>query len=246
MVTISVDTGEIPITVFFDDHLYLKYSGYQRGGGLRATYSGSDWPQRLNKIWNDDFNKIRKLGAFDLPDNPSIVDVGCGVGTLSLLLSKYLKNPKFFLIDKSLHNHTIGNIDYQSLNNKHGFYNTWEPLKSAISLNELDLSLFSMNDTDASWPENVDLIISTFSWCWHYSKDVYWNNVMSSLKYLGKLQLDVSNWPNRDIVGEISEELKCKPVISPIAEYPHPAPGAWTIDENKNRGYSCMWIKKNK
>jgi SAM-dependent methyltransferase len=193
MFKLSIETDKGPISVLIEDEeAYLRYSGYQRGSA-RPIYRNPDWPIILNKSWEANFNKIQKLGAFDLPDNPKIVDVGTGVGTLPLLLSKYLNNPTFFLIDKSL---TQVVVEFQSANNTHGFYNSWDPLISSISVNNLDRHMFSMNNVDDEWPGDVDLIISTWSWCWHYPKSAYWRQAISSLKPFGKLQLDVSNWPN--------------------------------------------------
>ena len=68
-----------------------------------------------------------------------------------------------------------------------------------------------MQGPDADFPE-ADCITSYLSWGWHYPKETYWTKTMSSLKIGGKLILDIRTLPDRDVIGEISEEMKSEPV----------------------------------
>lgn len=244
ILSIETDKGIVSLELKDDEELEF-YSGAQRGAGHGVLKDeNNNFNSMLNYVWQKQFNEMYKFGVFkNLPANPKIIDVGTGLGILPLILSKYLDNSVLYLIDKGIRN--IEKItEYQSLNNNHGFYNSWTPLLDAIDKNNIDINRFNILDPDDNWPENIDLIISTYSWCWHYPRNVYWNKVKNSLKFNGKLFLNVSNWPNENTIEIITNELKSIPIVENIIAYPHKYPNVWNIDEKGNRGYSCMWVNR--
>jgi SAM-dependent methyltransferase len=195
--------------------------------------------------WNQMFwNQRQSQKMFDLPDSAKIVDIGSGVAVVDLLLYSYVQNSSFYLVDQeqeaiehlgtSLPN-TPYTIDYPT-------YNSWATIVDAIETSGFDRSRFNfLNPTD-ELPEDVDAVTSYLSWCFHYPKEVYWDKVMSSLKTGGKLVLDVRPLHNRNVIEEISEELKCKPVTFafPILEK---FVDTYEPVEKDASGYRCMWTK---
>lgn len=195
-----------------------KWSRMQLGEAYFPTSLSDDefmslFEKRIQNNWNRiarnvDINKLKK-----------IVDVGSGVSTTDLLASKYNPDAEFCLVDKAEFTRHTNGLYYQDV---HGHYNSWSVVEDCIDSSELDRNKFNFLDPNDEWPADVDLVLSTFSWCWHYPKETYWNKVMSSLKVGGYLLVDVLNLPDRDVVKEISEEFNSMPtVISRMKMDPH-------------------------
>jgi len=169
--------------------------------------------KRIQNNWNRialnvDINSLKK-----------VVDIGSGVSTPDLLASKYNPNAEFYLVDKSEYTRKTNGLYYQDV---HGHYNSWDVVEDCINSSGLDRSKFNFLDPIDEWPTDVDLILSTFSWCWHYPKEVYWDKVLNSLKLGGSLLIDVLNLPDKNTVNEISYEFKSIPkVISLMKMDPH-------------------------
>lgn len=179
---------------------------------------------------------------FNIPDNSIIVDIGCGATITDLLLYSYVPNSKLYLVDKEdtwladLHPATVSyTIDHPS-------YNSWLPIKDAIKESSFDSTRFNFLSPDSNFPENSDLIMSSFSYCYHYPKEVYWSRIRNSLKIGGKLFLDVRLLKDRDVVGEISEEFKSTPKIIKIPQVPNYLDNMPTLDL-ETTGYRCLWIR---
>ena len=114
------------------------------------------------------------------------------------------------MVDKS-ENTRVGNGKYYQ--EFHGHYNSWSVVEDCVTSSGLDLNKFNFLDPTDAWPVDVDLVISTYSWCWHYPKEAYWDRVQASLKIGGTLAIDVFNLPDRDTAAEITEEFGCNPVF---------------------------------
>jgi SAM-dependent methyltransferase len=202
------------------------------------------------------FNDLTKaIGQIDHDGGEvKIVDVGAGIGIFDLLLHQKLSNrgiaPRMFLIDKDetpdpnkknglFHNPTTG----------YHFYNSWYPLIDAISAMGVPRSDFSMMSPSDTWPEEVDVVFSTYSWCWHYPPEIYLNQMLKSLKIGGKVALDLVHRPDRDFVSEISDALGSDPVFTRDILAPHIVPGHFLYDkmivkDNGSLGRKCGWIRK--
>jgi len=192
--------------------------------------------------WHQNCWEPRKnLGAYDLPDGARILDIGCGLAVVDLLLYSYVPNSEFFLLDKTSPKYFEINPNDVSYSKNHPFYHSWDPITDAIKTSNFDEKRFTLLQPKDEFPDDLDLVMSSFSWCFHYPKEVYWDKVVSSLKTGGKLYLDVRSLPDRDVIGEINEELKSKPVVSPIPKIKK------IIDYHPNNldvtGYRCVWIK---
>ena len=77
----------------------------------------------------------------------------------------------------------------------------------------INLPILVFLSPENAWPAQIDVITSYFSYCFHYPKEKYWTNILSSLKIGGKLILDVRMLADRDVVEEITEDMKCQPTI---------------------------------
>ena len=195
--------------------------------------------------WNQMFwNQRQNQGMFELPDSAKIIDIGSGVAVVDLLLYSYLPQSNFYLVDQeqeaidhlgtSLPN-TPYTIDYPT-------YNSWATVKDAIRTSNFNETRFNfLNPTD-KLPTDVDAVTSYLSWCFHYPKEVYWDRVMRSLKTGGKLILDVRPLHDRNVIEEISEELKCKPITFGFPILEKFVDTYEPVDKNAS-GYRCMWTK---
>lgn len=183
------------------------------------------------KMWN-----LNKFLDITYKGNENILDVGSGVSIIDLLLAKKYPELNFTLLDKEEVN-MQPDIFYS---NEYFFYNSWKPVVDCIETTNIEKSRFNFITNTDKWPEDLDMITSYFSWCMHYPKETYWDNLKDSLKKNGKLILDVRNLDDRDVVSEITEEFKCKPKVF---AFKNTTP-EW-IDNygNDTLGWRCVWVK---
>jgi hypothetical protein len=205
---VNTDRGDLKVKWNDSNNLAL-WANMQAGLYLQQTNSLQTFYENFPRWYQIFWDARYKQGIFDLADDAVILDIGSGVAVIDLLLASYLPNSKFYLLDKEGFNFFPG-IYYD---NNYPEYNSWEPVYDAISATGLDLSRFTTMSPEDTWPAEVDAVTSYFSYCWHYPKDVYWDNVMNTLKVGGKLILDIRNLSDRDVVDEISEDMKSTPVI---------------------------------
>lgn len=205
---LNVDTDRGKISLQWSDANNLAlWANLQAGIYLQRTNSLQTFyeyfPRWYQMFWDARF----KQGIFDLQDDAVILDIGCGVAVVDLLLSKYLPNSKFYLLDREGFNFEPG-IYYDKNYPK---YHSWDPVIDGIKSSGLDSNRFNFMGPDSQWPDQVDVITSYFSYCWHYPKETYWDKILNSLKIGGKLILDIRHLSDRDVIAEISEDMKSTP-----------------------------------
>ena len=195
-----------------------KWSRMQLGEAyFPKTLTDYEFMSLFEKRIQNNWNRIAL--NVDITKLKKIIDIGSGVSTPDLLASKYNPDAEFYLVDKAEYTRRMNGIYYQDI---HGHYNSWSVVEDCINSSGLDRNKFNFLDPNDEWPQDVDLILSTFSWCWHYPKETYWNKVLSSLKVGGHLLVDVLNLPDRDVVEEISNEFNSLPtVVSRMKMDPH-------------------------
>lgn len=206
---LTVETDKGPISVKWSDANNLaKWSNMQAGLYLQAENSlqvfYEYFPRWYQRFWDSRYEQ----GIFDIEDGSTIVDIGCGVSVIDLILAQYLPNSKFYLIDKEGFEFEPG-VYYDE---NYPEYNSWEPVRDAIATTGLDSNRFVMQSPEDTFPKDVDVITSYLSWGWHYPKETYWKQVQDNLKIGGTLIMDIRFLEDRDVVKEISEEFKCEPV----------------------------------
>jgi len=237
---LQVDTDKGPISLWWDDvETLAKYTTLQSGlFGVDRPFSKQVFFEIFPKFYQSMWNITHRLGGFDLPDNPTIIDIGSGVGIIDLLLAEYLPTAKIFLLDKEELNNQPG-VYYTE---NYFYYNSWAPTLDCIARTPKLNNKINIISPEDQWPESVDCVTSYFSWCMHYPKETYWDKVVSVLKPGGKLILDVRKLKDRDTVEEISDQLKCVPkkheFRNTIVQW---------IDNNEDDvlGYRCVWTKND-
>ncbi len=242
---INSDKGDLTVNWSNIDQL-ARYANLQSGFYLvnNPSLSKDLFLQHFSN-WNQMFwNQRQNQGMFNLPDHAKIIDIGSGVAVVDLLLYSYIPNSTFYLVDQereSIDNlgtslpHTPYTIEYPT-------YNSWAPIIDAIETSNFDKDRFHFLTPSDSFPEEVDAVTSYFSWCFHYPKEVYWEKTINSLKTGGKLILDVRPLHDKDVIGEISEQLKCKPVTFAFPVLEKYVDTFEPADKNAS-GYRCMWTK---
>jgi len=207
---ININTNDSQLSLSWTNIKELrKWSRMQLGEAyFPVTLTDDEFMSLFEKRIQNNWNRIAL--NIDITKPKKIVDIGSGVSTPDLLASKFNPDAEFFLVDKAEFTRHTNGIYYQDV---HGHYNSWSVVEDCINSSGLDRNKFNFLDPNDNFPTDVDLILSTFSWCWHYPKETYWNKVMSSLKVGGHLLVDVLNLPDRDVVKEISYEFNSIPTI---------------------------------
>lgn len=252
MEILKINSQRGVLSVQWNDEHNLARIATPQAGCYFSNLDNVDWEaddkflpihDKYFKEWNQQrWSEREGMGVFDIPDNSTIVDIGCGAAITDLLLYSYVPGSKFYLVDKEdtwpaeLHPAKV------SYTVEHPFYNSWDPINDAITTSGFDKTRFNFLSPESSFPEDADLIMSSFSWCFHYPKENYWNKVCESLKTGGKLFLDVRLLNDRNIIDEISEEFKSEPVLMAMPILPeyldNPPDGEVGIV-----GYRCLWTK---
>jgi len=207
---LSIDTDKKgPISIRWNDvDNMAKLSTMQSGlFGIDREFSKQAFYELFPNFYKNLWKITEILGGFELPEDAVIIDIGSGIGVMDLLLSQYLPKSKFYLVDKNEMN-LVSNVFYST---NYFFYNSWEPVLNCIETTNIDPKRFKLNNPEDDWPEQVDCISSYFSWCMHYPKETYWNRVKETLKPGGKLILDIRNLSDRNVIEEISDEIKSYP-----------------------------------
>ena len=169
---------DLDISYNFDDN-FKNY--FIRQAGLKGI--------RLSELEISKAMSDRTTGTLDfiidnvnLPNDPVIIDIGSGNSLTDLALSKFLPNAKFILVDGD-----GDNVNKNLHTDKFLTYNSWQMVRDAIRLSNIDSSRFSMHNIDYPFDQQVDMIISTNSWGLHYPIDVYLDKVVNALKPGGYL-----------------------------------------------------------
>jgi SAM-dependent methyltransferase len=252
MEILTVNSNKGTLTVKWSDQDKLAHYAAMQSGLYFDDVSNIDWssPKRFTPIHNLNFHKWyqerwlekENLSVFDLPDGAKIIDIGCGMAISDLLLYSYIPNSVFYLVDKEAEWPLGLSPKDVSYTKDHPHYTSWGPIHDAIETTNFDPRRFNILSTADDFPKAVDLIMSSFSYCYHYPKEIYWRRIQNSLKVGGKLFLDVRLLKDRDVVGEISEEFKSKPKFIKIPLLPNYLDNVPQVDP-ETTGYSCLWVR---
>jgi SAM-dependent methyltransferase len=243
---LEIKSNKGPLKVQWSDIADLaKYASIQSGRYLENNNDLLNLHKTHFLNWNQTFwDQRQNTGIFDLPNNATILDIGAGTSVVDLLLYSYIPNSKFYLVDKE--EWAIKFLDNNSpeicFSKNYPFYNSWQSVKDAISTSNFDMDRFVFLTPDSEFPKDVDAVTSYFSYCFHYPKEVYWEKILGSLKKGGKLVLDVRLLKSNDVIGEISEEMKCDPIKFVLPELPKYTDN-YELVESGVIGYRCMWTR---
>lgn len=163
------------------------------------------FPNRTKKFFSIDME--REIGSLKkyLPNNPKkILDIGCGVAGIDIMLNRhYDNNPVFYLLDKSEVNSKV----YYGLEKKAAYYNSLKLAKELLVLNGISADKIyteEVGEKPIFFDQKFDLVLSLISWGFHYPVSTYLNQVYNLLNSGGTLIIDV----RKDSGGE--EELRNK------------------------------------
>jgi len=233
-------------TTKFDEQ--LPYIFWQTGGDV----AWFDWPQDdlkqqkefIKNLTEKFFNQWIEYAPIG-HNVKSIINVGSGLAKTDLLMSQLRPDIDFYLVDKTVDLLTLNKVlegknNYFSKSlddeNYHGFYNSFDITRDIIQNSPVNPERIHFLDPANKWPDQVDLIISTCSWMWHYHKNVYWDRLLRSLKIGGHLAITITLRNGENTIEEISNDLGSYP--SNIVSWEPPtnnnAPG---VDQITNVGY---------
>ena len=179
---------------------------------------GSDISSKLSNYYSWHWQRCETLGAFDLPHNARILDLGSGLGIVDLVAAKLLPEARFWLVDQNAM--------------------TYDP-EHLIASNQLPRQQFVLQPIDSAWPQDLDLLLSTWCWCWHIPFEIYWQSALASLRVGGKLCLDIRAQHLDQVVPVINE------VLGPVSKLSAYQGFVGSIDESLPiTGYRCLWQRQ--
>ena len=239
---LSIETDKGPMVINWSDANELaRWSNIQAGLYIKGEKSTLQTFYELFPKWYQMWwDRRRDQRLFELPNDAVIVDIGSGVAVQDLLLAKYLPESSYTLVDKEGFEFKRG-VFYET---DYPEYNSWGPVVDAIKTSGINPDRFTMQGPDDEWPDEVDAVTSYLSYCWHYPKELYWQKVLDHLKVGGKFYADVRLLEDRDVMGEISEDLKSEPITThEFGKIPRHIDNKASPDP-KIYGYSAVWIRK--
>lgn len=141
--------------------------------------------RNLNKY----INKIKLY----LPENPKkIVDIGCGLAILDVFLYNFYKKDDitFYLFDR----HKIDKEIHYAYTENPSFYNNLEYSKEICidnGIKEQNIQIVKASKENLSELSNIDLVISTLAWGFHFPVSIYVKEVYDMISPNGICILDV-------------------------------------------------------
>jgi SAM-dependent methyltransferase len=173
------------------DYILLQRTRLKTEYNITSTSSEEDVCNALNEITYKDIAVIQQ----HLPKNTQLeykfLDIGCGLGTINVILSEMYPNSKFYLQDKS--DYIDNKRKYNGFNEKYYYYNNIELLKEFLDNNNVkNYELIDGEDIyNIPSDEKFDFITSFLSCGWHYTLNTYIDFIKQHLKPNGVLIIDV-------------------------------------------------------
>jgi len=142
-----------------------------------------------------------------------VVDIGCGIGLLDTFLFNHYgqdKTIQFYLFDKTETNKSV----YYGFRPTAAFYNSLELTKDQCITNGMDakqVNIVEATKENLIKIKDVDLIISSIAWGFHFPISVYINEVKAILKPGGILIVDIRK--ETDGLETLKREFEIKQII---------------------------------
>lgn len=157
---------------------------------LHRTAASGDIALAYTRMILIDYDELIK--GHWLPESCNdILDIGCGMAGIDVLLYRHYGKPLLFLLD--------GDGQVESQADKINFhpegmkpFNDMAAMKALLSANGIDLErVFTLPIGYEGASGQVDLCISLLSWGWHYPVKTYLDLVCRCLRPGGRLILDL-------------------------------------------------------
>lgn len=140
------------------------------------------------KIMNDKAEIIKSALDYQVK---SLLDIGCGIAAIDIILYNELKLSKVYLLDKD----EIEDDIWYGFSNIGAFYNSLNLAKEICINNGLPgqniIEIYANENNTIEINKKIDLIISTLSWGFHYPIDTYISQVYELMHEKSLLILDV-------------------------------------------------------
>jgi SAM-dependent methyltransferase len=182
---------------------------YKLSVDLKSLFFGAQIKNDFNKNMVEEYSIIRQF----LPQNiDSILDIGCGVAGIDVLISNYYANKiNVFLIDKT----RIDKNVYYGFKQRGSFYNSLEIAKNLLETNGVPSDRIyiqeATDDNKITFENKFDVVISLISWGYHYPVATYLDQAYEKLKPLGILIIDTRK--NTDGEKEINNKFGNREII---------------------------------
>lgn len=136
----------------------------------------------------------------------SILDIGCGLGAIDILLSKRYNQPELFLMDNSEINKKI----YYGFKKKGACYNSFEETEKLMKVNYIkNYNLIDIKGQRLPVFEKMDLVISLLSCGYHYPVTEYLDYINTILSGTGALVIDVREYTDGiEIIKEVFPNIQ--------------------------------------
>jgi SAM-dependent methyltransferase len=126
------------------------------------------------------------------PEPPRILDVGCGLAGIDVLISRFYEpeSVELWLLDRN----AVEDRVWYGFEERGAAYSRFDATASFLSDNGVDVDALHMIDIDTTpWPsrERFDVVISLISWGFHYPVSTYLDAVADTLHPDGVVILDV-------------------------------------------------------
>jgi len=175
---------------------------------------------QISDCYYAEIEKIFNVVKNHIPKNTrSILDIGSGLSGLEVFLWALLKKnqPKIYLLDKT----KIEKKIWYEFKNHGAFYNSLGLAKKNLISNGVVSSKISLIEAPYNGVirgiKNIDLVISTISWGFHYPISLYLNSVISLMSKSGVLILDVRK--NTDGLEMLASKFKTIHIIKNENKY---------------------------
>lgn len=190
MLTFTITHNETDISVSFTAERRISYLVRLQTGPAQV-YDQSELQNIINvknKLLQIGFDYVNDQILKHMPSTPlTIVDIGCGVGILDMMLYKHLNNgSKFYMFDGE-NTRTKAVPIYDSSSDT---INEDRAILDGISTNNFDQDDFIIRDprVPGAWDGiQADIVMTHGSWGLHYPLDTYLEQVDTILKPGGYL-----------------------------------------------------------
>lgn len=173
------------------DFLFIQRTRLKTEYGLTKESSEQEICAALSEMTQKDYDLIKPYITNSL-DNCNILDIGCGLSTIDIALSKNTRGATYYLLDKTQ------DIDpsrkFNGFNKEYVFYNNMDLLNDFAKNNFTDNNFVLINaDEHTQVNQRYTLILSLLSCGWHYSINNYLDYIKRKLTDNGQLVIDVRN-----------------------------------------------------
>lgn len=166
------------------------------------------FPSRTKRLFSLDMEREYDIIKDFLPKKAEhILDIGCGVAGIDIMLHRQFQNANFYLLDKTEVNSKV----YYGIEKEAAYYNSLYIAEEILKLNGVDKSHIFLQEVSEAplFPgKKFDLIVSLISWGFHYPIPTYLDYVYNALRPGGMLIVDV----RKDTGGDKLLEEKFGPL----------------------------------